>query len=451
MALRPSTQADFLNLWRQVLPASYTEPIESEAEGAGFDIPSLQAAIWADFESNLNVSQQAYFLRQHSIQTGATAAGGAKARTTLQLYRAAPALGAVLVPQGHVFLAVATDSFGGELPLGRYLAVSAVTIASGAGGPIAVEVEAEFEGYAGNVWEGVITRAEPQGRLSVPSLITATNEVRRSVTLQQQNADRFNLGMVGRMIRIVPDGVLNTPDATVPRIVTGAYEASGDVVLQFTPALLASDVLAPVTIEAEELADLGVTVTQPDPATGGRVDTLAAIAAERKTERQQNETDEQMADRLVDLPDTVSPGAVERLLKRVLDPYGIPWCLHETGEVDSLVGFTWDLHPYDVGELCGCDNTHPADSELVGEGIVWMSEGTWTRFFVVCVGQSAVVEWGAAYDSTKQFGDRPNAFDRFPWDGQDSAYNQVIARLAVELRKVKASGVGFAIALDSSL
>ena len=135
MALRPSTQADFEALWRLVLPPEYTESIESEAQSAGFDIPALQAAIFAEFERNVNISQQAYFLRRHSIETGARAAGGAKARTTLQLFRTAPALGDVLIRLGTVFLAEAQDSLGGTLALGRFLALEAVTLPEGDGGP----------------------------------------------------------------------------------------------------------------------------------------------------------------------------------------------------------------------------------------------------------------------------------------------------------------------------
>ncbi len=197
MAIRPSSQVDFLALWRSILPGDYTESIENEAQSAGFDVPSLQAAIFAGYEDNLNISQQAYFLRQHSIQTGPTASSGAKARTTLQLFRSAPVLGDLLITQGQVFIAAATDSLGGTLALGRFLAVAPVTLAAGNVGPVAVEVEAEFEGYTGNVWEGVITAFEEQGRLSVPGIVSATNEVRRSVTLSDLNADRFNLGLVG--------------------------------------------------------------------------------------------------------------------------------------------------------------------------------------------------------------------------------------------------------------
>lgn len=451
MALRPFTKTDFEALWRSVLPADYTDSIENEAQAAGFDVPALQSAIFADFERNLNVSQQAYFLRQHSIQTGERAASGAKARTTLQLYRAAPALGDVLIHEGKAFLAEVQDSLGGTLALGRFLAVAAVTLPEGQGGPIDVEVEAEFEGYTGNVWEGTILRAEPEGRLAVPAIVTAPGELRRSVLASEQGADRFNLGLVGRMIRLVPSGVLVTPDAGVPRQVTGAFQISGETVLQFAPPLLAGDVLAPVVVELEELEDLGVSVTQPDPAVGGRVDVLAAVSAERRVDRVTNETDEQFADRLVELPDVVSPNAIERILKRVFEPYGVRYCMHETGDVDGLMGFTWDYHAWDFGTACGCGEAEPPGSEMMGAGIVWMSSGTSTRFFLICLGRPAIEQLGAGWDSPDTNNPFPAAWGVMVWDGFDVGLLELIDRARVAIDAAREAGVGFAIVFDETL
>ncbi len=451
MALRPSTKEDFLRIWRDVLPPGYTLPIEEEAEGAGFDVPSLAAAIFEAFERDLNVSQQAYFLRRHSIQTGDVARGGAKARTTLQLYRAAPALGDLLVREGTAFPAQVSDSLGGRLTLGRFLAVADTVLPSGAGGPIAVEVEAEFEGYAGNVWEGTITTFEAQGRLSVAALVTATNELRSSPPLSGETSDRFHLGLVGRMVRLVPLAPLATPDALLSRRVIGAYEASGDVVVRFEPPLVPADVLAAVSVEVEEVVDLGVSVQQPNPAVGGRVDGLSAVGAERRAERSPNMTDDEYAEALTELPDTVSPGALERTAKRVLEPWGVPWCLHETGEPDGLMGFTWDLHPWDFGSACGCGETVPPGSEYVGSGLVWLNDAQHVRFFVVCVGRRNVDEAGAAWDATNQAGDFPNAWDAFAWDAGDYAFDSLVGRLWDELDRVRMAGVKFAIVLDDSL
>lgn len=448
MALRPSTQADFLALWRSILPADYTESIEAEAQGAGFDVASLQAAVFAGFEENLNVSQQAYFLRQHSIQTGVTAARGAKATTTLQLFRVAPVLGDLFVAAGQVFLATATDSLGTELALGHFLAVTDVILPAGSVGPVAVDVVAEFEGYTGNVPSGVITSFELQGRLSVPGLITSTTEVRRSVTTSNLTADRFNLGLVGRMIRFVPVGALVTPDAIAPRRVVNAYVVSGETALQFDPPFDSADILEPVQVEVEEMADLGVSVTQPNPAIGGCVDTLAAVGAERKVERNTNETDADFADRLVQLPDTVSPNAMERILKRRLTPFGISFCLHETGDVDGLMGFTWDLHPWDIGSPCACSSTEPVGSELVGDGIVWMSNGTATRFFIVCVSLVNLGDVSFAWDSSDTLGDYPAAWDLMVWDGADPIFNNAVARAYDEINAARMAGVGFTIVLD---
>jgi hypothetical protein len=446
MALRPSTAQDFLRLWRSVLPPGYTTAIEAEAEGAGFDVPALQAAIWADVDANVNVSQQAYFLRAHSIQTGPVASSGAKAQTTLKVYRAAPVLGDLQVRGGQVFVAKATDSLGGELVLGRFLAVAAVPLPEGESGPIDVLVEAEFEGYAGNVWEETITSFELEGRLAVPSIITAPGEARRAVAANDPSADVFNLGLTGRPIRIVPVGALSTPDATVPRLIVGTYLASGETVIQFDPPLLEADVLAPVTIEVLEMADLGVTVEQPEPAIGGVVDTLTGIGAERGRDRPLNATDLEFAEQLVELPDVVSPSAIERIVKRRLQPYGIPWCLREASEFAGLMGFTWDWHPWDYGQACDCDE--PALP--LGLGPVWLSDGTVTRFFIVCVTATMVEPYGFAYDSSDVVGPYPSAWDLGIWDGVDVGFNAAVALLWDDVDKARMAGVGFAIVLDQA-
>ena len=68
--MRPSFPKEhFLNLWRAIFPRSYTQPIEDENDGESFDVPSAQAAIMEHASEAFEISQQAYFLKPHSIQT----------------------------------------------------------------------------------------------------------------------------------------------------------------------------------------------------------------------------------------------------------------------------------------------------------------------------------------------------------------------------------------------
>ncbi len=441
MALCVFLKGDFLDLWRRALPKHYTEPIENEGDGEGFDVPSSQAAVWEEFERSLNLNQQAYFLRPHSTQSGPIARSGAKATGTIELRRVAPALGSIVIPPGQRLIAETTDSFGGVLGLGRVLLVDGVTLPEGTGGPVVVDVEAEFQGYSGNLVPGMVVRFEEQGRLSVPAVVLSTNQLERNaVTVAEARADSFNDSLMGRYLRLVPGAVpLVTFDALVPRRITSVI---GQVVT-FEPVLDAADIGKKVTVEIEELADLGVQVSQPLPITGGVGDALSAIAVDRRQGKAGDETDDQFADRLVELPDVVSPNAIERKVDRILSPLGIGFCIRETRDIDGLMGFTWDLHPWDFGEACGCGLVKPIGSELVGEGQVWIDTPRHVRFFIVCVERVPISDSGSAWD----FG----AFDNFFWDGSDFGYSSVLGNVWHEVNQARAAGVAFLLVQDPSL
>lgn len=77
-------------------------------------------------------------------------------------------------------------------------------------------------------------------------------------------------------------------------------------------------------------ADTTLTASNVNDVTGGRAPMLDLVAADRGVARAPGETDESLGFRARTLPDTVSPGAVLRLLHALLDPYGIPFALVET-------------------------------------------------------------------------------------------------------------------------
>lgn len=79
-------------------------------------------------------------------------------------------------------------------------------------------------------------------------------------------------------------------------------------------------------------ADSRFTVEQLDDATGGAGAMLDMLAEDKLLMRGQGEGDESLSYRVRNLPDTVSPGAVLRLLHAMLDPLQLPWDLLETFE-----------------------------------------------------------------------------------------------------------------------
>lgn len=446
MALQPSSKAQFLQLWRQLLPEVYTGPIEASVYG--LDIPASHAAMWEQVETAYNVSQQAYYLRSHSTQTGPIASSGVKSSGEVEFRRAAPAIGDITIPVGTALIAEIADSFGEPLFLGRYFTTEAVTLAEGSLGPTTVPVEAEYPGYTGDVLAGSIVRIEEQGRLEVSAFVDTATRLARAVPASDQT-DRFETGLVGRYVRLV-GGSLASDNARTPRLVVATYAAvDGQLGIEVDLALDAGDLGEATTVEVEEYEDLGVTVSQPDPITGGAADALGAIGVDRGIGKTPGETDAAFRARLQAMPDIVSPAAIVRILDRILGSAGIPYELLETRAIDELMGFTWDVHPYDVGQVCPPIDKLPG-SEYVGQGAVFLGPGTLTRFFVVCIGQGFEGEFGSFYDADTFFPGAPNAWDVMFLDGFPLGYAALAGQVYEEINRARAAGVGFMLIRDGA-
>lgn len=446
MACEPLTKEQFLDLWRRVMPLSYTAPITEEADGRGLDVPCLQARIWELFCENLEVSQQAYYLLPHSTQTRPESQGQQKAMGFVYVQRAAPVLGDIVIPQGTVFEARVTDSFGSDLLVGRYVSSSEVILPEGDGAQILIPIEAEFPGYAGNIPAGWISSFGAQGRLETPAEITATNAATQILNPVEEN-DRWSPEIVGRSARLV--GPLVSENAALPRQIVSFTDSDPQVITFDPPLDDAADVGASVVVEVEELEDFGITVEQPEAITGGVGGTLDAIATDRNQGRVPGETDDELRFRLSELADTISPKAIERILDCVLTPCGIRFSISETGDIEGLMGFTWDLHPYDFGQVAPISK--PPGSEYVGQGGVYLDESMLTRFFVITVSCPEGMALGLAYDD----GPFPNAWDFQFYDGglaqNFDQYNNCIARAWEAVNAARAAGVGFIIIQDCNL
>ena len=73
--------------------------------------------------------------------------------------------------------------------------------------------------------------------------------------------------------------------------------------------------------------DWGLTVTNVESPEAGRLDILDAIGRERKIFRAAGEDDDHYRERVGQIADTVSPGAVMRAINRILAPFGLSACL----------------------------------------------------------------------------------------------------------------------------
>lgn len=441
MSLCPYTKDQFLELWRQLLPKSYTGPIEREAGGQGLDVPALQAAIWAELERNLNLNQQAYFLKPHSIQTGPISEGGSKAFGTINIGRTAPAIGDLLLPAGTFLEATETDSYGAERLIARYLTLFPVTFAEGSSVPVPVAVAAEFIGYDGNIPEGKIHRFRVLGSPQVPGeLLSSSSLVRRPV----MGADTLTTELVGRYFRF-SSGVA-AEERAIPRRIVSVAQGAGEPSLTFEPPLTITSPPALVEIDVEEWGEVGLVIDQPLPIEGGHAASLDANGTDRGQGRAPGEDDDVYRERLCKLADIVSPAAIRRIVDRILTPCGVPFRILETRDIESLMGFTWDIHPFDNGSVAYMPKL--PDSELVGQGIVFVGPSTSVRYFLILVGPSAEAPWGLSYD------DAPTpamcSYDQVPYDGGDRLLD-CVAQLWTALNEARAAGVAFQIERVSQL
>lgn len=441
MAFEPLTYEDLVQLWREIFPRSYTVPMEAEFNGQGFDAFSQQARIFAEAAEAVAVTQQVYYKLPHSTQIRPQAMSGRQARGEVLLSRTQSALGQISINPGTLLEATVRGTRGEPVRIGTFRTLSGAVLSPGSNGPITVVCECTREGYQGNVAPGSITSFVELGRADSVVTVSAGN-----VLTDNGLADRLTEDMVGRYLTFVTG-----PNAsTTPRKILSAAPL-GQVTVD-GPALVNGP---DQVIQVLEYDDLGLVVGQPEAFSGGRHAWLDAIGAERGIYRQDGETDEQFVLRICFLADSITPGAVERLCNRILGACGICCRIIENGDATST--FIYDL-PVDLAP----DIRSPWDDpDAPGNGVVWNSRATQTKFLTIYVGCGNAGEVGFAYDASPFAPLNDNAWD-WPevggfqesppvWDGFPAGVNACIGSFIDALRTTLAAGVGFQIIKDCSL
>ncbi len=417
------TQSDLLALWRSLFPVSYTEPLENEDDGFGLDVYAQQAAQFARVSEAVAVTTQAYYLRPHSTQIRPEAQAEARATGELELTRSAgTAAGAVTVGQGERFVERVRDSRGELVDGVTFRATADATLAAGSLGPVTVAIEAERPGYQGNLPAERVTAFLERGRATVTG-----GSVQAGKVVDGSGAggsDRLALGMIGQYVRFT-SGANAT---TVPRRILSVTQGSPSVAEVDGTALTAGA----GDFDVVEFADLGLLVTQPAATSGGRHGWLDAIGLDRNMGRAPGESDDSYRLRLSELPDVVSPGAINRIAARALTPLGIAWALMETREPATLIGFVWDLHAFDFGDL--------------SNGIVLLDEFDAVRFFILRVGIGNQGEFGFAFDNFPG-----GAWDWGFFDGYPVDYYAALGALYSSIEQARAGGVRWELVRDATL
>jgi hypothetical protein len=441
-----SDQDALLDLWRRLLPITYTEPIESENNGQGFDVPAAQAAILAAASNAVNVTFQAQFLLPYPppVQTAPPASGAAYAIGEVEITRTASTVGELRLQPGTRLQAQQLGTLGQRIVQPFFVLSSEVVLPEGSRGPIVAPVRAAYVGTTGNLPAGSIVGFDTLGRAQVVCLVTSTTTLQRVLPAPLfPNADRFSATMLGRFVTILglPSGV------TYPRrivAVTGTEEITID------PPLLLGDVTAIVTVEVAEFADIGLVVSQAAPTTGGLFGELDAIAADRATGRQAGETDDQLRNRINALSDVVSPAAILRICALTLGPCGIRYRLLETRDVATLKGVVWDWDPFDFGSL-EIVPIFPG-SQLIGQGAVMLGLNEAFTFFAIAVSNGNEGEFGFAYDQPVGARDPAAAWDwNIAWDGRPVGYLSCLGQLYDAIDRARAAGVNWLLFRDYTM
>lgn len=415
-----------MDLVRKIFPADYVVPIESEAEGRGWDVFAQQAAQLARVAQAIDTTTQAYYLRYHSTQTNDPASGGVQATGTVELTREPPLSGDIVLSEGTLLSSQQLNARGVLTEGPIFSLVSSVTLPAGSMGTVAADIQCTRQGYQGNLPANRVTGFTLLGRALVEgaSVLTA-NTVR-----DQGVPDRFTEAMIGRYVEFT-SGLNST---TYPRKILEVNRGSSTTTITVDgPALVFPDT---ANVRVLEYDDLNIVVAQPAPTEGGKNAFLDAIGRDRNIGRVPGELDDAYRLRLSYLDDTISPGAIDRICARILSPYGIRYRILETRDPNGLWGFVYDLDPFDYGTIT--------------DGQVLLSEVCGAvRFFLVLVGVGNQGEFGAPYDATNS--PNPNAWDEMFFDGYPVEYLSVLGALYSAIDAARAAGVCWELMLEPDL
>lgn len=416
------TYDELLAVWRALVTSAYGRPLEEEAEGQGFDPVSATARLLERVSEAVELTTQAYYLRPHSTQLALPASGGRFAFADAEIRRVQGAASVDLTFVAGTLVRTQWEGPTGPVDGPLFVLNADVTLAAGAFSVVA-ELRASRVGAVANVRQRCFRGFAELGRAEVPSVAVSGNTLTTTPAL-----DRITRAMVGRYVAF-PSASLNAL-AGARRILSVTTLPDGSATVVVDGAALVAET---TMVHVLELADLGVELVATSDATGGAYPVLDEIGLERVVPRRAGENDADYRERIAELADTISPGAMTRIATRILSPLGIPWELRETRDPGTWFGFVYDVSAYDVGDefegyVGGCDEA---------------------TSFVIAVGLSNAGEFGSPYDATNAT--VPNAWDEMFFDGAALAWLSALGALWSAINAARAAGVCFHIVLDPSL
>ena len=333
------TREDLLEVWRRDLDPGYTIPLETEAEGRGLDVISGLAALFARASSSVQLTTQSLYLREHSTQLDPPSSGGARATGQLVIRRETPSNGDVTIQVGAapIVQGVQTNPDGDEIFAPNFVITGptpdfAYTFPAGSTGPLEVDIQAQREGFQGNVEPG--RRAVFQERSGFTAEV---DTISAEQVLIVGNGNEFTDANVGMYIRVTLGVNAGAPAAIITNVPDATAQETRRIIADIDSLFVDQ---TGGEIEVIDLGGLGFTATIDDGTSGGRSAELDFIARERDAARAIGETDEEFRDRLINLADRVSPNALIRAIETVLDPANVDFQFIEVASSTSGMTFS---------------------------------------------------------------------------------------------------------------
>jgi hypothetical protein len=221
--------------------------------------------------------------------------------------------------------------------------------------------------------------------------------------------------------------------------------------------LYRAQVVDPVT--GEPKLDLGLSVMNLDPTSGGSDRCLDGLGQDRGIARHLGETEEQYRYRILTTPDAVSPDAIVRAAEQILAPLGLGVCLREVG-TPLLPGIFYDAgSSHDSPQLPFKNFAYDMDFSARPDDRfkVMLASEDFRAFFLLGVPKIVLNQYpGLLYGGvSNQVFSPKNAYDTTQPKSPNAAYDGFTVldsgtykAIFSSVKERKAGGVGFQIYLE---
>lgn len=452
-------QQDFLDMYDRLFPDSWIVPIKSI--GPGYELLQGYGAVGARISAAVaNLASDVQFL---------TAQGGAFATGVVQLSRPAiPTTGATVPGQTGSNASIVTGASAGNIRItgltnmsaasvGRFLQITATANIANTGGfliaqfnnPTSVDV-VNATGVVPDSANGSIEWAEQDFTVTVKAgtIVTASDIGAAFATLQDQIFIWSDLGPFNVPVQAVAFGY--------------EYNVSGALTTAGNEFIFGEIDTVTTLVEDPALGDTSIQVTNAAPTTGGRDAALDALGFDRGMPRNPGEADTPYRNRIRQLPDTVSPNAIQRTVDAVMRPIHASYEIIETW--DPFYQSCWDapltVAPgVDFDVTLGCWDDPRPSSPMRDR---WLDAGNCTGGIIVVVEDvQPIQEYGACWDDTSLTAadlvspdtggmraicawDAPDnigfGYLQSCWDGQDLGKSALYLGLYTTLQNIKPAG-----------